>query len=319
MKHWDVITFGETMLRLSPGNFQTLEQAEEYEVRCAGSESNVAVGLCRLGLRAAWFSKLVDNPLGRKIANSLRFHGVDTSHVIWTNAGRVGTAFMELGTGIRPSEVIYDRAQSVASQLQESEIGWAILSSARHLHVTGITAALSASCADCVAAALRHARQQGLSVSLDVNYRRKLWTTQRAAEILSPMMPGLDVLFITAEDAAQVCGLSGEPEDVVRELAKRYGASWTVMTLGGEGAVARVQGQTCREKAVPTSLVDRIGAGDAFVAGYLCGYLEGDPTRALRYGLAMAALKMTTPGDLSFATRQQVDDVLSGRSGSVKR
>lgn len=319
MKRYDVVTFGETMLRLSPANHQTLEQAETYEARCAGTESNVAVALARLGLRAAWTSRLVDDPIGRRIANLIRQHGVDVSHLVWVDEGRNGIIFMEIGKRPRPSEVIYDRANSAASQLRPDEIDWGLLDEAKHLHVSGITPALSDSCSECVSAAIERARGAGLTVSFDVNYRRKLWTPQQAAEVLSPMMSEVDVLFLTADDSADLFGIMGEPHSAVRETAQRFGSKWTVMTLGGEGAVGYTDEQTLLEPVHPTDMVDRIGAGDAFVGGFLYGFFRNDLAMALKYGLAMAALKMTTPGDLSFATLEQVEDLVSGGSASVKR
>ena len=319
MKTFDVITFGETMLRLSPAGFQALEQAEFYEARCAGTESNVAVAAARLGLRAAWFSKMVDNPLGRKIANVIRQHGVDVSHTVWTEQGRNGVIFMELGQRPRPSEVIYDRAGSAASQLDPSEVDWEILKDARHLHVTGITPALSSSCEACVRESIRLAREYGLTVSFDVNYRHKLWPAERAAEVLEPLMAGVDVLLSSGDDLELLFGIQGEPEDAARASAERFGSKWTILTLGGDGAVGLVGDQLCRHPSHRPNVVDRIGAGDAFVGGFLYGYFRQDLDLALRYGLAMAALKMTTPGDLSYATLKQVEELAAGENASVRR
>ena len=319
MNKLDIVTFGETMLRLSPRNYKTLEQAEEYEIGTAGTESNVAVAAARLGLRASWFSKLVNNPMGRKIANSVRAHGVDVSSIIWTDEGRVGTAFMELGTSPRPSEVVYDRSNSVASQLQASEIDWSILENARHLHVTGITAAISESCAECVEAAIQHARDAGLTVSFDVNYRSKLWSPQRAVDVLEPLMVGVDVLFISSEDVELLFDVEARPETAIHHIADRFQTPWTVITLGAEGAVGRYEGRIRHQPSYPINMVDRIGAGDAFVAGFLYGYFDYDLEIALKYGLAMAAVKMTTPGDLSFTTHQQIEEIVSGAGEGVRR
>lgn len=318
-KTYDVLTFGETMLRLSPKNYKTLEQAEDYEIGTAGTESNAAVALVRLGLKAAWFSKLVNNPIGRKTANCIRAHGVDVSHVVWTEQGRVGLAFIELGSQPRASEVVYDRANSAASTLQESEIDWTLLEKAKHLHVTGITAALSPSCAECVGSAIRRAKAAGLSVSFDVNYRRKLWTPEDAAKALAPLMTGVDVLFTTSDDAELLFGINGEPEVAVRRVAEQFQSAWTVMTLGAEGAVGLAERRVRHQKAYPTAVVDRIGAGDAFVAGFLFGFFAYDLEVALKYALAMAAIKMTTPGDLSFTTRQQVEELIAGGATGVRR
>jgi 2-dehydro-3-deoxygluconokinase len=249
----------------------------------------------------------------------IREQGVDVSHILWVAEGRNGTIFMEIGQRPRPSEVIYDRANSAASKLRPDEVDWGILDEAKHLHVSGITPALSPSCSDCVSMAIDRARGAGLTVSFDVNYRRKLWEPRRAAEALSPLIAGVDVLFLTADDAETLFGVRENAEEAVRRVADRLGSKWTALTLGGEGAVGYAGGHVCLEPAHPTDAVDRIGAGDAFVGGFLYGFFRDDLKMALKYGLAMAALKMTTPGDLSYATLEQVRDMASGTHVAVKR
>ncbi len=319
MTKYDVVTFGETMLRLSPKNMKTLEQADEYEVLCAGSESNVAVAIARLGLRACWFSRLVNNPVGRRIANMIQFHGVDVSRILWTEEGRNGVAFMELGAPPRQTEVVYDRAGSAASRLDPAEIDWSLLKGAKHLHVTGITAALSPDCAECVARAITTAQDENVTISFDVNYRHKLWPPGTAAGVLEPLMCAADVLFMTSDDASLLFGIGGSPEEAVAEAATRFGADWTALTLGGEGAVLQTGGRIFSLPGHTVENIDRIGAGDAFVGGCLYGYFQNDPEIALSYGLAMSALKMTTPGDLSYATLNQVRAVAAGEGVGVKR
>ncbi|MDP7132803.1 MAG: sugar kinase [Planctomycetota bacterium] len=319
MSKYHVVTFGETMLRLSPKNNRTLEQADDFEVLCAGSESNVAVALSRLGLRSCWFSRLVNNPIGRRIANMIRAHGVDVSQVRWTDEGRNGVAFMELGVPPRSTEVVYDRAGSAASRLDCESVDWDVLKEAKHLHVTGITVALGPSCAECVAIAIAKAREEGLTISFDVNYRQKLWPPRRAAEVLEPLMKQTDVLFMTSEDAERLFEISGNAEKAIEAASQRFGAKWTVLTLGGDGAIAGAEGNTQKVPGNSVHEIDRIGAGDAFVGGFLYGYFKDDLDMALRYGLAMSALKMTTPGDLSFATLSQVRALAAGDGQGVKR
>ncbi|MDA0837667.1 MAG: sugar kinase [Planctomycetota bacterium] len=319
MSKYHVVTFGETMLRLSPKNNKTLEQADEFEVLCAGSESNVAVALSRLGLRSCWFSRLVNNPVGRRITNMIRAHGVDVSQVRWTDEGRNGVAFMELGAPPRSTEVVYDRAGSAASRLDPESVDWSVLKKAKHLHVTGITVALSPSCAECVTTAIARAKEDRLTISFDVNYRQKLWPPGRASEVLEPLMKEADVLFMTSDDAEDLFAIKGSAEKMVEAAAARFGTKWTVLTLGGEGAIVRAEGKTLKEAGHTVQEIDRIGAGDAFVGGFLYGYFKDDPDKALKYGLAMSALKMTTPGDLSFATLSQVLALAAGDNKSVKR
>jgi 2-dehydro-3-deoxygluconokinase len=226
---------------------------------------------------------------------------------------------MELGVPPRVSEVVYDRKGSAASLMKTDEVDWSLLDAAKHLHVTGITAAISQSSAACVEKSIEDTRRRGKTVSFDVNYRKKLWTEEEAARILSPMMQNLDVLFLTREDAAQIFEIEGEPEEAARKIQKKFGSEWTVLTLGADGALI-LEGETIhRKESFPVQTIDRIGAGDAFVAGCLFGFLRDDLEIALNYGLAMAALKMATPGDLSFATVPQIEELIQGAGRSVRR
>src|SRR5579871_2865396 len=188
---FDVVTFGETMLRLSAPGFSRLEEAVSLDVRIGGSESNTAVALERLGLRAAWWSKLPANPLGRRIENEIRRWGVDTSGVIWDEApgARAGVYFLDFGVPPRGIDVYYDRAASSASKITAQEVDAALIARARLLHLTGITPALSPYCAKAVGQALSLAKEAGTAVSFDINYRAKLWTSEAARSALAPLLP----------------------------------------------------------------------------------------------------------------------------------
>ena len=181
MPRFDVMTFGETMIRLSPPGFEQIGSAHTLELRIGGSESNTAAALSCLGRKTAWWSKLPDNPLGRRIEADIRRRGVDTSSVIWSDHGRAGVYFIEFGAHPRPHHVTYDRALSAASTLSPEEVDWDILGEAKHLHLTGITCALSNSCAQTVERAVVEAKQRNLTVSFDVNYRAKLWAAPSCA------------------------------------------------------------------------------------------------------------------------------------------
>lgn len=171
----DVVTFGEAMVRLSPPHFKRLEQATSFEVNVGGGELNVAVGVARLGLKSGWVSRLPQNPLGFLVRNKAREMGVDTSRIVWTDTGRVGLYFLELGASPRASKVVYDRADSAVSLIKPGEVNWTeIFRQAKHFHVSGITPALSKSAAEVTMEALQSARAAGVSVSYDLNYRTKL-------------------------------------------------------------------------------------------------------------------------------------------------
>src|SRR6059058_5622983 len=178
---YEVITFGEAMVRLSPPNFRRLEQAASLDLQVGGAELNTAVGVARLGHTAAWVSRLTNNPLGRLIANRAREAGVSTEHVVWTDEDRVGVYFLEFGAAPRASSVLYDRKQSAIANIRPGMVNWqAAFAGARWFHVTGITPALSPTATETTREALQAARAAGLQVSIDLNYRAKLWTPQEA-------------------------------------------------------------------------------------------------------------------------------------------
>jgi 2-dehydro-3-deoxygluconokinase len=317
--HWDVITCGEAMLRFTPPAAQRLEQAPEYRVYVGGSEANVAVGLSRLGLQTAWIGKLPKNPLGRRVAAEIAAQGVDVSQIVWSDTGRVGTYYLEVAGAPRGSQVVYDRQNSAASTFVPEDLDWSILESARHLHISGITPALSDACAATTRHILAKAKTiPGMTVSIDVNYRSKLWTPQQARAVLSPML-NVEVVFCTLDDAKTVFGQSGEPKDVACRLREMWGAQIVVLTLGGDGAVLVSSDYSGYGKPHKVDAVDRVGAGDAYVAGFLYGYLELTLDKALRYGSAMAAWKYSEPGDFCYARRSDIEAVISEEGKDIRR
>ena len=315
----EVVTLGETMIRYSPPGYNRLEDATELEMRIGGSESNVAIGLARMGVGAAWVSKLPRHSLGQFVARRVRSHGVNVDHLIWSDTGRVGLYFVEPGAAPRPSQVLYDRANSAASTLAPDEVDWSILDAARHLHLSGITPALSESCRQTVLRGCEEARRRGKTVSFDVNYRARLWSPEAAREAIMPILPQVDLLICTETDARLVLGLDGAGDEMVRALLALSGARAVALTLGGEGAVTCAADEVCLERGYAVSAIDRVGAGDAFDAGLIWGYLQGDLALGLRYGTAMAALKHSIPGDEFLATRVEVEAVLASGSLEIQR
>lgn len=322
MKRYDLLTFGESMIRLSTRSFERLEQAQVLDIKHGGTEANVAVALARLGLRTAWVSRLVDNALGRKIASDLSANGVDTSHIVWASEGRIGLFFLEVGSAPRASAVLYDRRGSAMSLMSEADFPWSLLSQTRWLHMTGITTALSDSCRALVQAAMRQVLENDVTLSFDVNYRARLWSPAEAHEALRPLCRDADVLFVKQQDASTVFGYPGEPIQVIRALADQFGRRVVVLTLGAQGAMAldKASGALIHEPAymVP-SVVDRVGAGDAFAAGFIAGYMESGSQQGLKWGNALAALKMSIPGDMALVTRNDVEALLSGSDSAIRR
>jgi 2-dehydro-3-deoxygluconokinase len=307
------------MLRLSAPPGESLEATPHLDVRAAGAEANVAVTLARAGFHAAWISRLVDDPLGRRIANEMRRHGVDTSAIAWTQSGRTGLYFLEPAAAPRGVALYYDRAMSAASQITPADIDWAFVRSARWAHVTGITVALGESAAATVARFLDECRMHGVKTSFDVNHRRKLWSAESARAALEPLARGLDLLIASRDDAAEVFGLGGSPEAQASDLRRRFEARAAVVTAGEDGAYLAEAGGVRHESAVPGVEIDRIGRGDALAAGLLWGALEGDLSAGMRYGVALATLAGTYHGDIAWSTRRDVLDVLAGRDSKPRR
>ncbi|HKI98564.1 MAG TPA: sugar kinase [bacterium] len=319
---YDVVTWGETMLRLSAPRGEPLEATPALEVAVGGTESNVAIALARLGRPAAWVSRLPANPLGRRIARDIAAHGVDVSHVLWADAAeKAGLYFIEPGAAPRPNLVLYERRDSAVARLQPDALDYAFLASGRVLHLTGITPALSEGCRAAWLRSAREARAAGRRVSLDVNYRAKLWSPAAARETLEAALGHVDVLFSGLCDLTLLFGLPEDAEAAARTFAAAYGVPLVVVTLGDQGALAW-EGDTerlQRAPVVPTDVQERIGAGDAFAAGFLHGWLERDVAHGLHCGNALAALKQTWRGDASWATRAELDALLADGAADARR
>lgn len=317
MAGYDVVTFGETMIRFSTAPGERLETATTVEIGIGGAESNVAVALARLGRRVAWASVLPRNPFGARIAGELRRHGVDTTHIHWVDQGRAGVYYLDTGAAPRPTQVLYDRAGSAIAVCNPEDIDPALATRGRLLHLTGITPALSPSCAEITRRLLTAGTAAGIPVSIDVNYRSRLWTPKAAAETLAPLCSEATILFCGRNDAGTLWGLSGSDEEIARGLAARFDPAVTVLTAGADGALALTRdGTIYREPAVPVDVIDRVGAGDAFAAGFLHGYLDGDVALGLRFGVRLAALKMTVRGDLAVLSDDDIAACLADAGSS---
>lgn len=318
-KQYDLITLGETMWRLSPPGHQRLEATQSLDVNIGGAESNIAINLARLGKRTAWWSRMPDSPLGHYVVNTIRAFGVDVTQVCW-GGQRLGTYFVEFGSSPRPTQVIYDRAGSAASEMQHDHFDWSLLNQTRWLHLTGITPALSDSCLATVRHALAEAHKAEIGVSFDINYRAKLWSPEQAAPILDEIA-GQSTLVICAErDARTLFNTDATPQILTWQLHRRWNGAVVVLTQGDAGAIAYDGDNDFQTEAFQCQIVDAIGAGDAFDAGLLCALMDGKPLEeALQWGTAVAALKMTMPGDLALVTRAEVEQLLTANAHHIHR
>ncbi|MFO0846767.1 MAG: sugar kinase [Gemmataceae bacterium] len=325
----EIVTFGEAMIRLAPPSFRRLEQARSLDVQVGGAELNTAVGLARLGRTSAWVSRLTDNPLGRLIANHAREAGVSTDHVVWTKDDRVGLYFLEFGAAPRASSVLYDRKGAAIAAIQPGLVDWAkVFTGARWFHVTGITPALSPGAAAATKEALEAAKKANVGTSVDLNYRVKLWSPAEAGKCMGELMRLTDYLVTTEEDIERVFGIKGKDyEEAAALTAKRFPLKGVAITLRENPLVWKntwtamvwQDGRVLRTRTYEVEIVDRLGAGDSFAAGFLDGLLDGDAQAGLDRGVAMSAIKHSIPGDFAWVTRDEVESLVKGGGLRISR
>lgn len=319
MARFDVTTLGEVMLRYSVPPGKRLAQASQLDVCAAGAEANVAGLLARLGWRCGWVSSLPDNPLGHRAAAELGLAGLDLSAVVWSDRFRMATFYIEFAAPPRTTQVIYDRANSCFANLQPEQVDWDYLLDTHLLHLSGLTVPLSPAAQEIVFEAVRRAKAQRIPVSFDVNYRANLWPPETAAAALAPLMRQVDLLFCGRSDARRLFGFNGAPRDIVLELARLSDAAYIVTSLSQDGLIGWDRDRFYMQPARQVEILDRIGAGDAMVAGVLHGWLQGDFVKGLRYGALTAALALSQYGDQVMTTRQEVEELLAHAAGDISR
>jgi 2-dehydro-3-deoxygluconokinase len=339
-----VVTFGEIMLRLSPPGHERFFQSPLLEATFGGGEANVAVSLAHFGLESWYVTRLPRHAIGDGAVRALRAEGVRTDAIV-RGGDRVGIYFAETGASQRASTVVYDRAHSAVSELSPSDVDWgALLNGARWLHVTGITPALGERAAACTRVAIDAARAAGASVSVDLNYRRKLWTEAEAQKVMRPLVKDIDVVIANEEDLQSVLGVQvghtdvaagtldiGSFEAAARRVSDEFGVRMVAITLreshsasdNGWSALLwdASAGQLHKSQHYELRVVDRIGGGDSFAAGLIYGLVTGrTPDASLRFAVAASALKHTIPGDFNRVSVDEVDRLSKGDgSGRVQR
>jgi 2-dehydro-3-deoxygluconokinase len=296
---YDLSTFGEGQLRLTVSRGDRLVTARLLNLTAAGSEANVAGLLAQLGRRTSWASVVPTGDLGDRVLSEYRSVGVDLSNVVRGGDGRIALYFLEPGDAPMPGKVTYDRQHTAFREITIDTFDWDRLLDTRLLFVTGITAALTDETAKVTTYAVEAAHDRGIEVALDVNHRTMLWSAEQAHETLWPLLDKVTVLFCSRTDGNRVFGIGGDGNVVCRELQERTGVAHVVSTDRTRGVYyCGRQGQ--REFAVAAvPVTDRPGAGDAFVGGTLHGYLDGDISAGIGYGLRTASLALTHHGDLT--------------------
>lgn len=318
----DLVTFGETMLRLSPPRGERLETVTEFDAQAGGAESNVAVTAANLGADAVWFSKLPASPLGRRIVRELRSHGVRTG-VAWDDSetARLGTYFLEFGGAPRGAKVVYDRADASITTVDPEELPGGVVETADYFHVSGITPALSEATASATAHFLKTASAADTTTVMDLNYRRKLWPPEEARSAFEGLFGDVDVLVCAQRDAREVLDVEGgDAVEIAHSLRTDYGFDTVVVTRGERGALALHDDEVHEQPAFETDTHDAIGTGDAFVGGFLTRRIDGGSVaEALAWAAATAALKRTISGDAATITRGEVEAVLDDEAAEISR
>lgn len=337
-----VITFGEIMLRLAPEGYYRFVQADKLGATFGGGEANVAVSLANYGFDAAFVTKLPEHEIGQAAVNSLRKYGVDTSRIV-RGGDRVGIYYLEKGASQRPSKVIYDRAGSSIYTASKEDFDWKkIFEGAEWFHFTGITPALNDNVAEICLEACKAAKEAGVKISCDLNYRKKLWTKEKAGQVMEELCKYVDVCIANEEDASDVFGIkaadtnvyAGEVnhegyKDVAKQLADRFGFEKVAITLreslsandNNWSAMLYDGKEYYFSKKYQMHIVDRVGGGDSFggglIAAALCGY---DAQATIEFAVAASCLKHSIEGDFNMVSMDEVSKLAGGDgSGRVQR
>lgn len=337
-----VITFGEIMLRLAPEGYYRFVQANSFGATYGGGEANVAVSLANFGIDTAFVTKLPAHEIGQAAVNELRKFGVDTSRIV-RGGNRIGIYFLEKGASQRPSKVIYDRAHSAIAEASPEDFDWnEIFQNADWFHFTGITPALNDTLAAICLDACKKAKELGLTVSCDLNYRNKLWSREKAGQVMSELCKYVDVCIANEEDAADVFGIRAANtdvtkgavshegyKDVAKQLAGRFGFSKVAITLreslsasDNNWAAMLYDGtEFYFSKKYAVHIVDRVGGGDSFGSGLIYACLnQYDPQSAIEFAAAASCLKHSVEGDMNMVSVSEVQKLAGGDgSGRVQR
>lgn len=337
-----IVTLGEIMLRLSPtGNYRFV-QSESFQIFPGGGEANVAVSLANYGHTACFVSKLPSHEIGQIAVNALRRYGVKTEYIS-RGGDRVGLYYAETGASMRPSKVIYDRAYSAIAEADISDFDFdKIMEDADWFHWSGITPAISDKAAEIVRVACEAAKRHRVTVSVDLNFRKKLWTSEKAISVMRPLMQYVDVCIGNEEDANMCLGYKPDADveggktdaegyyEIFKGMMKEFGFKYVVSTLRESYSASHngwkaliYDGKTFYESKHYdiNPIIDRVGGGDSFSAGLIHGLLSyKDQDKALEFAVAASALKHTIPGDFNLVSTSEVESLAKGNAnGRVQR
>jgi 2-dehydro-3-deoxygluconokinase len=337
-----IVCFGEIMGRLNPEGYLRISQAKKFELSFAGGEANVAVSLSNYGEDAAFITKLPENDLAKSVIKDLKGYGVNISSIAF-GGERLGMYYVEKGASQRPSKVIYDRKYSSISMAKKEDFDWdKIFDGSKWFHFTGITPALSDECVEICKDACEAAKEKGITISCDLNYRKNLWTSEKAGQVMAQLMEYVDVCIANEEDADKVFSIKADDTDVTtgnlsqdgytnvaKQLIERFGFKKVAITLRGSlsasdnkwAAMLYAGGKSYFSKEYMIHLVDRVGGGDSFCGGLLYSLISGyDPQKAVEFATAASCLKHTVEFDFNQVTVKEVENLMYGDgSGRVQR
>jgi 2-dehydro-3-deoxygluconokinase len=337
-----IVCFGEIMMRLCPRGYLRFVQAREFEATYAGGEANVAVSLAQYGMESAYVTKVPSHEIGQSAVNELRRFNVDTNGILRGGA-RLGTYYVEKGASQRASKVIYDRAHSAIAEAKPEEFDWSkLLNKADWFHFTGITPALSESAAQICLDAVKMAKKMGITISCDINYRKNLWTREKACEVMTELMPFVDICISNEEDAEDVFGIKAQNTNVEKgqlsregyasvatQLIERFDFTKVAITLRSSisandniwSAMLHDGKNSYFAPEYAVHIVDRVGGGDSFGAGLIYSQLNKfDNQKSVEFATAASCLKHSIEGDLNLVSLQEVEALMAGdASGRVRR
>lgn len=337
-----IVTFGEIMLRLSPEGCSRFVQVESFDAIWGGGEANVAVSCANYGYDACFVTKLPTHEIGQAALNALRRYGVDTTHIA-RGGNRVGIYYCETGASMRPSKVIYDRAGSSIAEADASDFDFdAIMEGATWFHWSGITPAISDKAAELTRLACEAAKRHGVTVSVDLNFRKKLWTKEKAQSVMRPLMQYVDVCIGNEEDAELCLGFKPDADveggvtdaegykSIFAQMADTFGFKYVVSTLresysathnGWKAMIYDGKNFYESKRYDINPIIDRVGGGDAFSGGIIHGLLtKPNQAEALEFAVAASALKHTIPGDFNMVSADEVEALAKGNAnGRVQR
>ncbi len=329
-KQYDLVSFGEMLLRLAALRAEPLSSGNGLIKYAGGAELNVAAGVAALGLKTAAISRLPGNPLGQFVAGQAARLGVAREGILYDDApgARIGVYYSQSGALPRKPTVVYDRANSSFTHITPQDLPEQLLADTRLFHTTGITLALGGSAREAAIVAIKRCKEQGALISFDVNYRAALWSEEEARETITQILPLVDILFVSEETSRRMFGKSGSLTEVQQSFCSEFHISTVFSTerrvispaehCFGSTVYDAKTGRSFNEPPYEhIQVVDRIGSGDAYVAGALFGLLRyGEPEAAMRFGNAMAAVKNTLAGDLPLTSYGEIKSVIDAHNAT---